>query len=188
MGWLIPTMVGPFFFIEDVPGFDFEIRQYGFPVAIIIGFLVVYRALVPRSRSICDGTKYKSTVKLEGPGGTVESYDKSTEDFIDLTTNFGSTKKKILSKNFKGGKITTFFGGVDLDLTQADIEGEVRIDIIQNFAGLELAVPSNWEVKTEVAMTIGGLEDNRKHVTSSTGKVLILTGTCMMGGIEINSY
>ncbi len=45
------------------------------------------------------------------------------EDYIDAVTVFGGVKKNILSKNFRGGDVTTFMGGTELNLTHADIQG-----------------------------------------------------------------
>ncbi|HEU5291228.1 MAG TPA: LiaF domain-containing protein [Cyclobacteriaceae bacterium] len=182
IGWLIPILIGSFFLLEDLPYFEYEIHQYGVPVAIIlVGTLVVYRALFSKSRR---------DDKYEGRSFASASDESTTtsEDVIEINNTFGSTKKKIISKNFKGGKITNAFGSTELDLSQADIDGVIRIDINQNFGGLELIVPSNWEVKSEVSIMFAGIEENRKVGVLTPGKTLLLTGSCMMGGIEIKSY
>lgn len=183
IGWLIPILIGSFFLLEDIPSFKYEVRQYGIPVAIIfVGVLVVYRALI---------SKRENDDKYEGTRSYVNASEESTttsEDSINIHNTFGNTRKKIISKNFKGGKIHNVFGSTELDLSQADIEGVVRIDLNQNFGSLELIVPSNWEVKSEVSIMFAGIEENRKVGVLSSDKTLLLTGSCMMGGIEIKSY
>ncbi len=47
----------------------------------------------------------------------------SSEDYIDATTVLGGIHKNIISKNFKGGDITIFMGGAEINLSQADIQG-----------------------------------------------------------------
>jgi predicted membrane protein len=111
-------------------------------------------------------------------------------DFIDSTSIFGGTKKVILSKNFKGGDITCFMGGAELDLSQADIKSPVVLDVTQIFGGTKIIVPPTWDVKSEVAAVFGGIEDKRRILTGNLNpdKVVILRGTSIFGGIEIKSY
>ena len=113
-----------------------------------------------------------------------------SEDFIDSTSIFGGVKKNIISKNFKGGDITNIMGGSEIDLTQADINGTVRIDLTQVFGGTKLIVPSNWQIKAQMAAIFGGVEDKRsiQNTALDPNKILILDGTSIFGGIEIRSY
>jgi predicted membrane protein len=113
-----------------------------------------------------------------------------SEDYIDSTSIFGGVKKNIISKNFKGGDITNIMGGSEIDLTQADINGVVTIDLTQVFGGTKLIVPSNWQVKAQMAAIFGGVEDKRsiQNTALDPNKILILDGTSIFGGIEIRSY
>jgi hypothetical protein len=54
--------------------------------------------------------------------------------------HFWRCKKKHLTKNFKGGQVFNVFGGVEIDLTQSDIDGIVLLDITQVFGGTKLII------------------------------------------------
>jgi hypothetical protein len=113
----------------------------------------------------------------------------SGDERIDITSVFGGSNRRIFSKNFRGGQMTAIFGGSDLDLSQADIQGTVAVDVVAVFGGVKLIVPSNWEVKSNISAILGGVEDKRKDPSSfSPEKKLVLTGVCMFGGVEIKSY
>lgn len=59
------------------------------------------------------------------------------------------------------------------------------------FGGTKLIVPANWEIKSEIVTVIGNMEDKRPaspKLGEGSGKVLVLTGTTVFGGIEISSY
>ena len=185
-GWLVPVIVGGVFLLEDIPSLQFEVRQYAFPVAIIaIGFLITYKAITSRGRQ-ADDFKIKTSYNVGSDDSTAQV---SSDDVIDIRNQFASVKRKIISKNFKGGKISSSFGNVELDLSQADIDGVVTIHIDQTFSGIELVIPANWEVKAEeVSITLAGIEENRNTVTPSPNKILVLTGSCTLSGIEIKSY
>ena len=96
--------------------------------------------------------------------------------------------KKIFSKNFKGGEIVNIFGGTEIDLSQADINGEVRLELTQMFGGTKLIIPGSWKLIVKNAAILGGIEDKRPNQPLDPNKILILTGTSMFGGIEIRSY
>lgn len=189
VGWLIPIIIGTFFLLQDIPSLQDEVRLYGFPVLIIvIGFIITYRALTSRSRQAAD-VKENPSIKPSNFGADESIAQVSSDDMVAITNQFGSVKRKIISKNFKGGKITNSFGSVELDLSHADIDGVVTIYIDQTLAGFELVVPANWEVKSEVNLTLAGIEELRTNVvTSPTTKVLVLAGSCTLSGIEIKSY
>ncbi len=44
------------------------------------------------------------------------------QNMLNINTAFGSVKKIILSKNFKGGEINNFMGGTEINLMKADIQ------------------------------------------------------------------
>lgn len=115
----------------------------------------------------------------------------SGEDYLDTVSVFGGIKKNIVSKHFKGGEIVTIMGGAEINLSQADIQGTVIIDVTQVFGGTKLIVPPQWKVSSDLAALFGGIEDKRPLMaagTQSDDKVLILRGTSIFGGIDIRSF
>ncbi|AEA42885.1 LiaF transmembrane domain-containing protein [Fluviicola taffensis] len=119
------------------------------------------------------------------------SYKYNEEDFIDSVSFFGGITKTVLSKTFKGADIVSFFGGTDVNLSQADFQDRIVVDVTNIFGGTTLTIPNNWEVISEVASIFGAYEDKRppyQRENDEPRKILILKGTCMFGGIEVNSF
>jgi predicted membrane protein len=118
------------------------------------------------------------------------SYKPTGDDYLDTVSVFGSVKKIILSKNFRGGEIVNIFGGAELDFTQADIQGKVIIDITQIFGGVKMIVPPHWQVVPDIAAVFAGIEDKRMKSTATIGseKILILKGVSIFAGVDIRSY
>lgn len=117
--------------------------------------------------------------------------DITSEDFIESTTFFGGTSKNIVSKNFSGGEFITAFGGTEINLSQADMQKPAILQATTAFGGIELIIPSNWQVKSEITTIFGSVEDKRTIISDSLvdeNKTLILKGTCVFGGVEIQSY
>ena len=113
----------------------------------------------------------------------------TTADFLDSTAIFGGAHKKVVTKNFRGGDCTSIMGGTEIDLSQADINGTVVLDITQIMGGTKIIVPGHWEVRSEITSIFAGFEDKRQlPAVINPEKVLILEGTSIFGGIELRNY
>ena len=178
--WLIPVAIGTVFLIEDlVP--EIRIREYFWPLMIIGAGLIMILRSRRRGGDIFKDWERKANAATEMPEGSFEA-----------VTIFGETKKQILSKDFKGGESVCVFGGAEINLTQADINGRIPLELVQVFGGTKLIVPPHWKIDTdEVVSVFGGLNDKRQvqsNVVTDPTKVLVLKGTTFFGGIDIKSY
>jgi hypothetical protein len=122
--------------------------------------------------------------------GFVRANGTAFVDRINESVIFSGVNRKLMTKNFQGGKAIVIFGGLDLDLTQVDFTGVVTLDLEVGFGGVKLIIPPHWDVRTEVSNIAAGLEDKRKFREGGvdTNKVLILKGTLLFSGLEIKSY
>jgi predicted membrane protein len=184
--WAILILIGSFFLVQDhFP--EIPMRRFLWPAVLIFVGLVII--LGPRGHSrrwrrferACNGSRINQAF-----ASSREGY--SSEDFVDSTAIFGGVHKKIVSKNFKGGDVTSIMGGTELDFTQADFTGVIRLDVTQVMGGTKIIVPAHWEVRSEVTAMFAGFEDKRQHPTTNPDKVLILDGTSFFGGIELKNF
>ena len=108
------------------------------------------------------------------------------DEYIDTTNGFSSLRKKMLSKNFKGGHVTTFLGSMVVDLSEADINGNVQLNITQIMGSTKIIVPADWEVRSEANVVMAGFEDKREQpAVINPAKVLVIQGEVVMGSIEV---
>lgn len=190
-GWLIPVVIGGVFLIDKIyPGTP--LKPYIIPALIIfIGLVMIFK---PRS-------KWKNKWKEEHWRNWREHHENrsygsgynygnaSSEDYIDSVAVFGGVKKTIISKDFKGGEITCVFGGSEINMMQADINGKVVLEATQVFGGTKLIIPPHWQLQPEMTAIMGGIEDKRPLTSNADpNKVLVIKGTTLFGGIEIRSY
>ena len=111
------------------------------------------------------------------------------DDYLDITSIFSGVKRKVLSKDFKGGDVAVIFGGADIDFTMADINGRVVLEITQIFGGIKLVVPPHWHVTSDVVSLFAGFDDKRINKTDyGSDKILVLRGTSFFAGVEIRSF
>ena len=112
-----------------------------------------------------------------------------TEDQIVINSIFSSTDKPVITKDFKGGKISNMFASAELDLSNADLAGTAILTISQLFGELTLTVPTDWHVETDVSQFFAIIEDYRenKYNTKNSDKVLVIKGTSVFANIELHN-
>lgn len=195
--WAILMLIGGGFILAEHYNVT-EVKNYVVPIVlIVIGLFFIFR---PRRRPRYDRCRGRWQKRYghyaypgnpgdpKGPAGISGATD---EEYLDSVSIFGGVKKVIISKKFRGGEVTNIFGGSEIDLSQADFEDGIQLEVTQVFGGTKLIVPANWEIKSEVVNIVGGIEDNRPvHNAAPAGpaKKFRLTGTTVFGGIEIKSY
>jgi len=123
---------------------------------------------------------------------SVSSRGIAGDDYVDYVNVFSGGERQIISQNFKGGKITAIFGGIELDLTKAALApGFSELEIACIFGGATLIVPDDWYITIEVTPILGGFSDSRKLVPGrsvDSTKHLIVKGAVIFGGGEVKSY
>ncbi|MBO9618685.1 MAG: hypothetical protein J7539_06560 [Niabella sp.] len=183
-GWLILILIGSLSLVNDYFLFN-SLKPFIWPIVLIgAGLFFILRP----KKSYEFITKDPNTGL---PNGTnVYKGNISSDDFIDATSIFGGTKKKVLSKNFRGGDMVNIFGGSEIDLLQADISGTAVLDVTAMFGGATLLIPSHWNViSSEATAILGEIKDRRVSIGNiDTSKTLILKGTVIFGGIDIKSF
>ena len=69
---------------------------------------------------------------------------------------------KVPPTEFKGGRISNVFGGMELDLTQTTLApGTSILEINSVFGGAVIIVPTDWVVTIQVNSMMGGFNDKR---------------------------
>ncbi|HYG03189.1 MAG TPA: DUF5668 domain-containing protein [Chryseosolibacter sp.] len=181
--WLIFVLIGSTLLVDDlVPDMDFD--RYLWPIIIIaVGLVMIVR---PQRKKREEMPVFTTTTASSG-ASTQE------DEVIDSVTILGGIKRNIISKNFKGGEAVTILGGTELNLSQADTQGVIVLELTQIFGGTKLIVPPHWKILSDdLVCILGGLDDKRP-IYQQTGaeenqRVVIIKGTCIFGGIDIKSF
>jgi len=174
-GGIILFAVGAALYLRDFLHFDFSFWQLFWPcILIFAGLMIIFRHRVDHSDWIKRGV--------------------TTDDsMIDEVAVFGGGDRVVTSQTFKGGKVTTVFGGLNFDMLKAKLApGDNHIDVFCLFGGMKLIVPEGWNVKIQVMSLFGGFSDKHRYKRTSLNPDeegrLIITGTVIFGGGEIKSY
>lgn len=82
---------------------------------------------------------------------------------VNVSAFFSGVSKRVVSKAFTGGSVRARFGGV------------------------EIYVPREWNVELDVNVFLGGVTDERSHLTvAEEGQPhLVIAGRAFLGGVEV---
>ncbi|MES2388075.1 MAG: LiaF domain-containing protein [Bacteroidota bacterium] len=217
-GWLIPLAVGSVFMLKDYnPAINLTDFIFPAILIAIALFMIFFKPnpdkwqkmhrLREEMRQHRKFARFGErgfvtpgyTPETDGNGGDDYGFPKPAAaaegtgkhgEFLDAVCFFGGNQKRILSKNFKGADVVSLFGGTEINLMEADFKDKVVMELINICGGTKIIVPSHWNVVCDVVSVMGGMEDKRRvrPNTEVAEKTVILRGTSVMGGIEIQSY
>jgi len=186
------TALGAFFLLpriatvypEALPGIDGNFASNYWPVLVILlGVGIILYILFGKKRFF--------RAKIYSSNGNYENVNfnkvEGTDGVYVREVVFGGHDDIFLEPVFRGGNIEIVFGGVKLDLRRTTLpEGDTRLNIDAVFGGAVLHLPDDWVVVPKIAVTFGGVENNRLQVVQNDQtRRLIITGDAVFGGVEI---
>lgn len=194
---IVLIAIGSIFLIGDIlpdffHWFTDDSNVFWYLVLIVVGVSLILRRKKHHSEPGKGHSRRPGFRSKDSNDKSAITFSSGDQDYIDEVAIFGGGKKIITSENFKGGKITAIFGGMDIILTQSKLaEGIVEIEVFAMFGGWTLVVPPTWQVKTDVVAIFGGITDKRMIGPESARdntQQLVVKGLVMFGGGEIKSY
>lgn len=171
---IILIAVGGIFYLRDILGLSFNFWELLFPgLLILVGVMIIFRHYIDK----------------DGPAGS----QMKDEDTIDELAIFGGGDRVVTSRQFRGGKVTAVFGGLNYNLMQASLApGKQYIDVFCLFGGVNLIAPDDWDIKIRVFSIFGGYGEKQRYLKPRTEienrPQLIIKGTVIFGGGEIKRF
>jgi predicted membrane protein len=111
---------------------------------------------------------------------------------LNETAVFGGIERRVSSQDFRGGQMNAIFGGIELDLREAQMQvDEAELTVNTTFGGISIRVPQTWMVVSRGQGIFGGF-NNDTHLVNGNDptakrKTLIIRGTAVLGGVEIKN-
>ena len=158
--------------------FGVNLWRYFFPAFLIfLGLNILFNRLGWKNHERWEGNWRNRMV-------TVETH----ENLINYDTVFNGIEKKVVSKNFQGGKVTSVFGGTVLDLREAQMSknGQANLEVSAVFGGVKVLVPKNWSVEGNLSGVFGGFDNSTVYPEKPEGR-LNIKGAAVFGGGEISN-
>jgi hypothetical protein len=124
------------------------------------------------------------------------------EGAVNTFAVMSGDRRAPVAGEFSGGTITTVLGGAHLDLRGAALApGETAVvDVFTALGGVEIRVPSHWQVLIQTTTVAGGITDQRARgeenpdeagaaapdaLSAAAQPRLVIQGIVFMGGVTI---
>lgn len=166
---MVLLLIGGLFLLKNLGVFGWNIFHILWPLAIVlVGLWIIF------------GPRFKVS------GGDVPKF---AGDDLGIFLMFSGVKRVIESKEFKGGKATVVFGGVELEFGGSQLKDKKAIiDATAIFGGIDIRVPDTWKVEVDNNGIFGGVEDKRRvREPKEPDGTLFIRATAIFGGIEIKN-
>lgn len=122
---------------------------------------------------------------------SANDYSDDDDNSVDVFNILGGSEFSTQSQNLTGGNVICILGGADIDVRDADMNGDVmEINIIALMGGADIKVPPHWQVSVKVIPFLGGVSNKTTCLADKLQvpkKRLIITGLALMGGIEVRN-
>ena len=108
---------------------------------------------------------------------------------LGSTAILGSVEHRNVSGAFRGGQAAAVMGRLEVDLRNATMAGdEIVIEVDVLMGRVELRVPNDWRVVSEVDAALGAAEIRTADPNGGAGAPrLVLRGGVLMGALEVGN-
>lgn len=118
--------------------------------------------------------------------GNEKSVDGS---YVWLKRSFTSSMEYVRSDNFQHADIALNFSGLKVYFDEAVIQGsEAVIHVEASFSGLELFIPSEWEIDDRLQHFAAGTEVKPRPQNIAPTKILRLEGSVNFSGVTVHYF
>ncbi len=124
------------------------------------------------------------TRSFRGPAAVAATADRQSR--VNTFVIMGGLEVKNESQEFPGGEVSAVMGGVEVDLRGAKtVEPQVVLDVFAWWGGIDVFVPRDWRVVSEVFPLMASYEDHSAKPEGEARTTLVVRGVAIMGGIEV---
>jgi hypothetical protein len=117
----------------------------------------------------------------------VPSRGDEESDELDLVAIMNGIELKSRATAFRGGSMLAWFGGIAVDLRDAELADGARLDVRTLFGGIAIRVPATWRVESAVKALAGGVDVHTPAGDDPDAPVLRLEGMALFGGVAIGA-
>jgi hypothetical protein len=108
-------------------------------------------------------------------------------DEVALVAVFDGVELESRATAFRGGSMLAWFGGVEVDLREAQLAPGARLSLGALFGGIELEVPAGWRVESRARAVVGGVDVRVPEPADPAAPTLTLDGLALCGGIKVKA-
>lgn len=164
-GGMLFVLAGAWMLLHTLDVIDVSILSFWPLLLVFAGSVVVWQSLRGR--------------RLRG--------NEPTDAVVNAIAILSGVQRGSRARAFRGGELTAFMGGCEVDLRQAEIHGEAVIDVFAMWGGIEIRVPESWNVIGQMTPIMGGFQDSTRAAGDARNHTLLIRGLVVMGGVEVKN-
>ena len=115
----------------------------------------------------------------------VRSRGDADSDELALVAILDGVELESRARAFRGGSMLAWFGGIDVDLSGAELAEGAHLSVHALFGGIDVTTPPGWRIESGVRTFAGGI-DARGAEGDPAAPVLTLDGMAVFGGIDVS--
>jgi hypothetical protein len=119
--------------------------------------------------------------------GAMPSRGDEESDEVSLVAVFDGIDLKSRARAFRGGSMLAWFGGIAVDLRDAELAPDARLSLRTLFGGIAVKTQPNWRVESRLKAVAGGVDVPRVTDVDADAPVLALDGLALFGGIAVGA-
>jgi hypothetical protein len=108
-------------------------------------------------------------------------------DELALAAILNGIQLRSRAKAFRGGSLLAWFGGIELDLREAELAPDARLATHTLFGGIAITTPPEWRVESNAKALAGGVDARTPAADDPEAPVLTIDGMAVFGGIAVNA-
>ena len=117
----------------------------------------------------------------------VPSRGDAESDEVALVAIFDGVVLKSRAKSFRGGSMFSWFGGVAVDLRDAQLAPDAHVNVHSLFGGIAIRVPVGWRIESRVKALGGGVAIGAPEPEDPDAPTLTLDGFAAFGGVAVGA-
>jgi hypothetical protein len=117
----------------------------------------------------------------------IPSRGDAESDELALVAVFDGIEFKSRAKAFRGGSMLAWFGGIAVDLREAELAPGAHLSLQSLFGGIAIKTPPGWRVESQMKAVAGGVDSRTPARDDPDAPVLTLDGMALFGGIAVGA-
>lgn len=107
-------------------------------------------------------------------------------DEVALVAILDGVTLKSHARAFRGGSMLSWFGGIAVDLREAELAPSAHLDVHSLFGGVAVRVPPEWRIESQVKALGGGVAVS-PQTSAPDAPTLTLDGFAAFGGVAVGN-
>ena len=176
----IGFIIGVMLFVNYRVDLNFDMGRLIVPaVLILIGIRIMLQGSFRKKHKFFDQNINNNINNNPNPGQPFTGANRA-----EYSAVFSSNRIHV-TDNFTGTNVNAIFGGLVLDLRDAQITSDVEVNATAVFGGIDIFVPRGVKIKTNNVPIFGGVSNKTSQSAEPNAPTIYLNATCMFGGIDI---